>query len=177
MIELQQAINDISADQLASVNFDSPQWQLFEDTHKALFARVQNAKPNSPMHSLLLGLLTKAHIETITRVSAHTSSVQAMNHTLKQELGKEHAANFHYQDGEQLVLVTHLWLYLQGYLVMDFSLANDHALQSATALCNALGGDIQQQRSEFMASFYLGKQVSPQRPSHSLLTKLKQFFS
>ena len=176
MIDLTQAFKEIQADQLSVLDFASPQWQIFVNANQDLFARVQTAKPDKSIHSLLLGLLTKTHIETFSRVTDHQSSAQAMQQTFKQELGNQHAANFHYQDGEQLTLITHLWLYLQGYLNMDFSLANDHAEQCATMLTQIGGGDPHALRSAFMASFYLGKQSAPQSPSSGFLAKIKQLF-
>ena len=177
MIDLKQAICDIKADQLNCVHFESLQWQQFYQGNNGLFEKVQHAKPTRAASQHLLGLLTKAHIESLSQIEAHRSSVAAMNQAFEQQLGKEHAANFHYQDGEQFILVTHLWLYLQGYLNMDFSLANDHAEQTATTLVSLEGGDIQALRAEFMASFYQGKNLNKTTPSaHGFIHWLKSLF-
>ena len=157
MIDLKQAVCDIKAEQLDVISLDSPQWEQFYQANNGLFTKVQKAKPNRLASHHLLGLLTKAHIEALSQVETHHSSVKAMKQAFKQELGEEHAANFHYSDGEQLIFVTHLWLYLQGYLAMDFSLANDHAEQTATAIAKLNGGDSQVLRTSFMASFYQAK--------------------
>ncbi|WP_164675335.1 hypothetical protein [Vibrio rhodolitus] len=177
MIELEQAICDIQADKLSVVDFTSPQWQSFSTANAMLFRKVQLAKPENHLTHHLLGLLTKAHIETLSRVTAHKDSVDAMQQAFDENLGEDHAARFQYQDGLQLVLVTHLWLYLQGYLGMDFSLANDHAEQTASTLVTTTGKDVHQLRSEFMASYYQARQLTENKAdSGGLLSWLKGLF-
>ncbi|NMT19539.1 hypothetical protein HKA99_34870, partial [Vibrio parahaemolyticus] len=75
----------------------------------------------------LLGLLTKSHIEASANYEQNAHSTQRMQQVLTDSLGNEHADKFTNQSAEDLILVTHLWLYTQGYLNMDFSLAHDHA--------------------------------------------------
>lgn len=177
MTDLQQAICNIKADELNCVDFDSVQWQTFVQSNAELFAKVQQTKPDSSVNHHLLGLLTKNHIEVLSRIEAHQQSVQAMQQALSQKVGEKHAASFHYRDGEQLVFITHLWLYLQGYMAMDFSLANDHAEQSATALTRAVGGDVQEIRSDFMSSFYQGKGHSnSNEPTNPLIKWIRSLF-
>lgn len=177
MIDLKQAVCDIEADQLDVINLDSPQWEQFYQANNGLFTKVQKAKPNRLATHHLLGLLTKAHIEALSQVETHHSSVKAMKQAFKQELGEEHAANFHYSDGEQLIFVTHLWLYLQGYLAMDFSLANDHAEQTASTIVELNGGDSQALRTKFMASFYQAKALSNNaNSSNGIIDWVKRLF-
>lgn len=177
MTDLQQAICDIKANDLASVNFEARQWQIFVEHNSPLFDTVLKVKPTTPVNHHLLGLLTKSHIEALNQVEQHQSSARAMHQALNQELGKDLADNFHYHDGEQLIFITHLWLYLQGYLAMDFSLANDHAEKTASAIVSAMGGDIQQIRSAFMASFYQGKShTNSTKPDNPLMAWIKSLF-
>ncbi len=175
MISLQQALEQIGATQLTVLDFSSTTWQLFEKNNAKLFAKIQQVKPETDVHHHLLGVLTKAHIEVLSQIEADKDSVRAMNSTFKQELGESHAAKFQYQDGQLLLLITHIWIYLQGYLAMDFSLANDHAENSATMLVSIQGGSAEQLRSEFMASFYLARGQKTQF-TNPILCWLKKIF-
>ena len=157
MSDLSQALLDIGVDKLDAVDTNSLEWQAFCQTNEALFQRVKLAKPEKSTAHILLGLLTKSHIETLSTVEDQRESVQTMNQAIEQNVGSLHDSRFRYQEGQQLLMVTHLWLYLQGYLAMDFSLANDHAEMTANALIASQGGDKHALRCDLMASFYQGK--------------------
>ncbi|KII76181.1 hypothetical protein [Vibrio renipiscarius] len=181
MSNLTQVAIEIGIENLDVFDIHSPQWQTFCDSNDALFERVITAKPDKAHTHHLLGVLTKAHIEALSRVEKHHDAVQAMHQALEQNVGSHHQNNFHYQDGEQLAFVTHAWLYVQGYLGMDFSLANDHANSSAQALKVNQEVDAQALRSQFMASFYQGKEqgnahLSHKKSSHPILEWFKKRF-
>ncbi|EGU31650.1 hypothetical protein [Vibrio scophthalmi] len=178
MSNLAQALINIGADQLEHVSSDSVEWQAFCQHNESLFNRVQLAKPEQAFTHHLLGILTKAHIEALSRVEQQRDSVEAMNQAIEKNVGAEHHSRFRYQEGEQLLVITHLWLYVQGYLGMDFSLANDHAQSSVQALITMQGGDSQALRSQLMASFYQGKAhtATSQQQSHCIIQWLKSLF-
>ena len=128
-------------------------WQQFLQQHSVLFTNVKQHKPNIADESHLLGILTKAHIECLSSVELNQKAIK----TMWQALNK----SFEYQDLHMLILVTHVWLYVQGYLKMDFSLANDHADATAKTMRELSNSDTHEIRTQFLASFYLGNKSSP----------------
>ena len=56
----------------------------------------------------------------------------------------------------QTLLMDFDWLYVKGYLGMDYSLANDHALQTAEAMSRLKGQSADELRTKFNQSYYLG---------------------
>lgn len=134
------------------------------NTHGALFSKVCENKPDTAPALHLLGLLTKSHIEASSSYEQSANAIQQMQETLSETIGDEHASKFTNQAAEDLILITHLWLYTQGYLNMDFSLAHDHAQQTQTTLQHELAIkriDKNSFRSELMQSFYLGREANP----------------
>ncbi|CAM2924731.1 hypothetical protein [Vibrio mytili] len=128
-----------------------------------LFERVCEHKPSTAPTLHLLGLLTKSHIEASALYEQQAHSTQQMQQVLTDTLGDEHASKFTNPVTEDLILITHLWLYTQGYLNMDFSLAHDHAQQTQQSLQHELvikRVDIDAFRTELMQSFYLGKEAN-----------------
>ncbi|MGY0615485.1 hypothetical protein [Vibrio sp. FJH11] len=148
------------------------------DEQNSLFTRVCENKPTTAPALHLLGLLTKSHIEASAIYEQHAHATQKMHIALSESVGEEHASKFTNQSAEDLILITHLWLYTQGYLNMDFSLAHDHAEQTQTTLQHELviqRIDMDAFRSELMRSFYLGREANP-RKSVGLLGWLKRLF-
>lgn len=144
-----------------------------------LFTKVCENKPATAPTLHLLGLLTKSHIEGSANYEQHAHSAQQMQQVLTDSLGDEHADKFTNQSAEDLILITHLWLYTQGYLNMDFSLAHDHAEQTQNTLQHELvvkRMDVDAFRTELMQSFYLGREASPASTS-GFWGKLKRLFS
>ncbi len=157
---------------------ESAQKRWLEEQN-ALFIRVCENKPATAPTLHLLGLLTKSHIEGSALYEQHAHTTQQMHKALSDSVGDEHASKFTNQSAEDLILVTHLWLYTQGYLNMDFSLAHDHAEQTQTTLQHELvitRVDVDAFRSELMRCFYLGREANPTK-SNGFLTRLKRLLS
>lgn len=179
MTELEQQLNDIQADALAVIESDRKSFEMFIEKHHALFKRACGRTPDIDPVQHLLGVLTKAHIEEASYIESQAESAAAMRKVFDENLGSEHAQKFEELGSRQFALVTHLWLYCQGYLRMDFSLANDHAFNSATLLSATTFASTQELRTQFLESFYLGSEHSPlpeKKPS-KLLLWLKSLFS
>ncbi|CAH1544390.1 conserved hypothetical protein [Vibrio rotiferianus] len=144
-----------------------------------LFIKVCENKPDTAPALHLLGLLTKSHIEASALYEQHSTSAHHMQQVLNDTLGEEHAEKFTNQSAENLVLVTHLWLYTQGYLNMDFSLAHDHAEQTQNTLQHELvikRMDLDAFRTDLMQSFYMGKEANPAK-KQGLFSWVKRLFS
>ncbi|EDP60582.1 hypothetical protein [Vibrio sp. AND4] len=143
-----------------------------------LFIRVCENKPDKAPVLHLLGLLTKSHIETSALYDQNAASTHRMQQVFSDTLGEEYAKKFTNQTAEDLALVAHLWLYTQGYLNMDFSLAHDHAEQTQNTLQQELVTkrmDSDAFRTDLMQSFYLGKKATPKKTS-GLLSWIKSLF-
>ena len=102
-----------------------------------------------------------------------------MQDVLVDSVGEKYATKFNQSDVRQLVFETHLWLYLQGYCQLDFSLANEYAQQTTQLISQLDNLDIDHHRCQFLKSYYLGKERAPkQRPLMiRLVQQLKCIFT
>ncbi len=164
MNTLEQFLTQIGMNQLLSSQTYLAQWQSFCARHHSLFETVTADKPEL---DVALGLFTKAHIEAITQFEAQSQAAKGVILAIENNLA-EHKNAFQLDAADELEFVTHGWLYLQGYLAMDFSLANDHAEHTALLITQCLPGDANMLRSTFMQSYYIGKQSAPNKPIYWL---------
>ena len=128
----------------------------FIDENHALFRHACENKPDNSARQTLLGLLTKVHIDASYRFESNKEANEAMQNVFDNTVGTEHSDKFQNSNAQQLQLITHLWLFVQGRLGMDYSLANDHAAVAATLLSRISRSSDDEIRVEFMASFYDG---------------------
>lgn len=178
MNELERALTEIGANNLAPLSTMHKQSRLLCEQNESLFNKVVKNKPDSPVTNHLLGIMTKCHIEQTALLEGHLDSVHQMQLALEQSLGKNNAQKFENQSVSHLMVTTHVWLYIQGYLNMDYSLASDHAQNTAQLISAATGVDSQSCRSQFMESFYQGKTASPVKSQpNPLFGWLKKLFN
>ncbi|MEZ8291708.1 hypothetical protein AB4516_08070 [Vibrio sp. 10N.222.54.F12] len=128
----------------------------FIDENHALFRHACENKPDNSARQTLLGLLTKVHIDASYRFESNKEANEAMQNVFDTTVGTEHSDKFQNSNAQQLQLITHLWLFVQGRLGMDYSLANDHAAVAASLLSRVSKNTDDEIRVEFMASFYDG---------------------
>ncbi|PTO55031.1 hypothetical protein CWN94_08985 [Vibrio splendidus] len=131
----------------------------FIDENHALFKHACENKPDNSARQTLLGLLTKVHIDASYRFESNKEANEAMQNVFDNTVGTEHSDKFQNSNAHQLQLITHLWLFIQGRLGMDYSLANDHAAVAATLLSRISRSSDDEIRVEFMASFYDGLNI------------------
>ncbi|MEZ8043156.1 hypothetical protein AB6C46_15760 [Vibrio sp. 10N.237.312.C02] len=131
----------------------------FIDENHALFKHACENKPDNSARQTLLGLLTKVHIDASYRFESNKEANEAMQNVFDNTVGTEHSDKFQNSNAQQLQLITHLWLFIQGRLGMDYSLANDHATVTATLLSRISRSSDDEIRVEFMASFYDGLNI------------------
>ncbi|UXA00411.1 hypothetical protein [Vibrio splendidus] len=150
----------------------------FIDENHALFKHACENKPDNSARQTLLGLLTKEHIDTSYRFESNKDANEAMQSVFDNTVGSEHGDKFQNSNAQQLKLVTHLWLFIQGRLGMDYSLANDHAAVAATLLSRISRSSDDEIRVEFMASFYDGLNIyqAENKPS-GIVHHLKRLFN
>lgn len=144
----------------------------------ALFKHACENKPDNSARQTLLGLLTKEHIDASYRFESNKDASEAMQSVFDNTVGSEHGDKFQNSSSQQLKLVTHLWLFIQGRLGMDYSLANDHAAATAKLLSRLSRSTDDEIRVEFMASFYDGLNIyqAENKPS-GLVHRFKRLFN
>ncbi|WP_299140162.1 hypothetical protein [uncultured Vibrio sp.] len=150
----------------------------FIDENHALFKHACENKPDNSARQTLLGLLTKEHIDVSYRFESNKDASEAMQSVFDNTVGSEHSDKFQNSSSQQLKLVTHLWLFIQGRLGMDYSLANDHAAATAKLLSRLSRSTDDEIRVEFMASFYDGLNIyqAENKPS-GLIHSFKRLFN
>lgn len=167
MSNLKQALLDIQINQLTVINDFPESWQWYCDKNQNLFEKACLSKPEKDPISHLLGIATKQHIECLDRLSQQQDTVAALKSAFEENVGEQHSKKFVYHDQAQLILTTHIWIYLQGFLGLAFSLSNDYANQTAATLAGS-SDQVQQLRTQFLTSYYLGlefhKSTSPAKP-------------
>jgi len=154
---------------------------LFKELSGKLQPIFDNAcahNPDRTSYQMLLGTLTQTHIQHTAQLEHHLQSILAMQQAINDGVGEEHAQKFKTTAPTELLLITKLWIMVQGFLKMDFSLANDHAANSASLVNSLLGADPEVLRTEIMKSFYVGWEASPiEDRKPNLFDKLKAWFS
>ena len=127
------------------------------ETKANFFDNLCKQKQDRNPQLLLLGLLTKSHIEAVSKLEPQIKAISAMNDVFAGTVGENSAHKIEADSVIELSLITKLWLMVQGYLNMDFSLANDHAKQTSDVLAKVLHAESEQIRSDLLASYYHGK--------------------
>ncbi len=155
---LKQQLEVAGLDTLHLSDDESKMFALAVNNKALVFDRICNKKPDKDPMLLLLGLLTKSHIDAIHNTESQIEQICAMKEVFVNTLDKKHVKYFQADCIIRLSLVTKLWLMVQGYLNMDFSLANEHATRSALLLSRALSCDPEAIRTELLASYYHGKE-------------------
>ena len=160
-----------------ATGFEKELTSFIDDNHD-LFKHACENKPDNSARQTLLGLLTKEHIDASYRFESNKDASEAMQNVFDNTVGSEHGDKFQNSNSQQLKLVTHLWLFIQGRLGMDYSLANDHAAATAKLLSRLSRSTDDEIRVEFMASFYNGLNIyqAENKPS-GLIHSLKRLFN
>ena len=172
MSDIEHTLEKISANTNPSIQTLTQEWRHFVANYQAFYKKAQQAKGDGSELDCLLGVTTKAHITSMQLISESLQSRQAMQEVLVDSVGEKYATKFNQSDVRQLVFETHLWLYLQGYCQLDFSLANEYAQQTAQLISQLDNLDVDQYRCQFLKSFYLGKERAPKQCS--LIIRLVQ---
>ncbi|MDV7106176.1 hypothetical protein R3X26_17410 [Vibrio sp. TH_r3] len=124
-----------------------------------IFANICQNNPEKDPKLLLLGLLTKLQIEATARLETQAEQISKMNNVFEATIGETQTHKFTAESVIELSLVTKLWLMVQGYLNMDFSLANDYATNTSLLLVKTLHShDTEELRTKLLASYYHGKE-------------------
>ncbi len=177
--KLHSCLKESGLDSVAAIatGFEKELTSFIDENH-ALFKHACENKPDNSVRQTLLGLLTKVHIDASYRFESNKEANEAMQNVFDNTVGTENSDKFQNSNAQQLKLVTHLWLFIQGRLGMDYSLANDHAAVAATLLSRVSRSSDDEIRVEFMASFYDGLNIyqADNKPS-GIVHRLKRLFN
>lgn len=179
MSKLEHCLSEAGYEQIQALKIGFEQEQKdFVQHNKALFKHACDNKPDNSSIQTLLGLLTKTHIDATYEFSADKDASEAMLQVLEETVGQEHSQKFNHSSSKKLQFTTHLWLYIQGRMGMDYSLANDHAEATANLLSRFTKSTDDEIRVEFMASFYDGLNIyqAHNKPS-GLIHSFKRLFN
>ncbi|CAM4220343.1 hypothetical protein [Vibrio neonatus] len=149
--EGQDGIADQQTQILAQLN------QL-SDALSPLFERSKAKYPEHTDQQLLLGLFTLHHEKQLQQLRTQQPSLLAMQKVIDDSLDKHHAQAFKSPLIVEIWLTMHLWLFVQGQSNIDYSLAYDYANETAELLSPFSSSSSSQLRSEWLKSFYVGKE-------------------
>lgn len=121
-----------------------------------LFEKAKQAHPQHSEENVLLGLITLHHGQVFKQLEAQKHSLTAMRGVIDASLDEHYSAAFKAPIVEEFWLVMHLWLFVQGRLNMDYSLANDYATVASNRLSPFTGASADALRCEWNQSFYQG---------------------
>ena len=127
--------------------------------------------------ALLLGYMTQQHNIALSRWIEQQEAYHQMQSVFQSTVGTEHASKFINQDADEYILITLLWLFVQGANKIDYSYANEQAeillghINKEKKQPNESKKD-EQLRQRLLQAFYQGKKTTQQ----SLFTKLKHMF-
>jgi len=177
MIKLSKTLEQSGFDNIqALVEGYESELETFIEQNQNLFAHACTNKPQNTQRQTLLGLLTKSHIDASYGVESNKDTSHAMQKIFNETVGVENSQKFQNSHIKHLVFVTHLWLFVQGRMGMDFSLANDHAAATSKLILSIQPGDFEVQRTGFMASFYDGFSLYSANQPQSRWSKVLNIF-
>ncbi|CCO44474.1 conserved hypothetical protein [Vibrio nigripulchritudo SOn1] len=139
---------------------------------ESTFENACKTHPDKRPSDMALGTLTKAQMELASSLETQSDTLHSMNEIIEDSVGKEHAQKFRVELPTELTVCTKVWLMLQGYLLMDFSLANDHAARTAEILTGVTDEKPDAIRTECMRAFYIGKSHNPHQEKTSWGTRI-----
>lgn len=179
MSKLDHCLSEAGFDQVKALkNGFEQEYKDFIQSNKSLFQHSCQNKPDNSSIQTLLGLLTKAHIDASYEFGADKNASEAMQQVIEETVGQEYSQKFSHSSSKKLQFITHLWLFIQGRMGMDYSLANDHAALTANQLSRLIRQTEDEIRVEFMGSFYdgLGIYEEQNKPS-GFIHSLKRLFN
>ncbi|WP_244156065.1 hypothetical protein [Photobacterium angustum] len=121
--------------------------------------------------ALLLGYMTQQHHIASSRWIEQQTAYHQMQSVFQSTVGTEHASKFINQDVDEYILITLLWLLVQGANKIDYSYANEQAetllahIHEETKESNDSKED-EQLRQRLMQAFYQGKKNDAAKPFH-----------
>ncbi|OBT15538.1 hypothetical protein A9264_12785 [Vibrio sp. UCD-FRSSP16_10] len=139
-----------------SVTSDEAKLSVLCNTLSPLFEKSKLMHPQHSDVAVMLGLFTLHHEKLVKQLQEQQPSLAAMKKVIDDSLSGEHAKAFKSPLVEEFHLIMHIWLFIQGRMQMDYSLANDYAAQAGTLLSSLTRFSEHQLRCDWMESFYEG---------------------
>ncbi len=129
------------------------------------FDNISKHRPDKLSQDLILGLLTKSHHEALDNYQTTEPKAAELKAMFSDQVGAEHAEKFTELSHDELIVISMLWFMAQGFTDIDYSYANDHALETAGLLANNQQTSTQTEEAEhyrtrFMQAYYTGIEVA-----------------
>ncbi|WP_104403083.1 hypothetical protein [Vibrio penaeicida] len=177
MTNLTEILSSAGMNELTLSDEDQVRSRSIIKTCDAIFSQACQNNPEKSPFDMALGTLTKAQMELMVNIETQADTLKSMGDIIQNTLGNEHSNKFSVELPKDLLCCTRLWLLLQGYLQMDFSLANDHATQTSEVLTKIEGSNTEKTRTDLMKAFYIGKSHNSAVAKHSVFSKVSSWFS
>ncbi|CAM4338154.1 hypothetical protein [Vibrio agarivorans] len=145
--------------QSPSISISEADLQAIVEHLTPLYEKSIVKKPNLTTPERLLGLFSYHHQVVLGEFIEQREALQKMQNVFKQHLDVDHQDKFSAPILKQLWLATHLWLFLQGRMNLDYSLANDHATQVANHITSIVEVDSNKLRCELTQTYYQGVSI------------------
>ncbi|GEM81406.1 hypothetical protein [Vibrio superstes] len=137
-----------------SLTVESAQLEQLCEKLSPLFERSKLKHTEHSDLKLLLGVFTLHHERLLHQLRSQQKSLLAMQQVIDESLESQHAKAFKSPLVLEFWLTMHLWLYVQGQLKMDYSLANDYASEAGELIASFSSLSADQLRCEWNESFY-----------------------
>ncbi|MGF1715625.1 hypothetical protein L4D08_12125 [Photobacterium chitinilyticum] len=125
------------------------------------FDKISQHRPDKLSQDLILGLLTKSHHEALDNYQITEPKAAELKAMFSDQVGTEHAEKFTELSHDELIVISMLWFLTQGFTGIDYSYANDHALETAGLLDDEQQTEeAERYRTRFMQAYYTGIEVA-----------------
>ncbi|QIA63652.1 hypothetical protein GT360_09045 [Vibrio astriarenae] len=129
---------------------------MIEKSLWPLYQKSLSKKPDMTELERFLGLFSYHHQDLMGQFLSQKASLSEMQRVFETHLETEHQEKFSAPIIKQLWLSSYIWLFLQGRMNLDFSLANDHATEVSKALSGVLNTEVEVMRCELNKAYYQG---------------------
>ncbi|MDR9828634.1 hypothetical protein RCJ22_23900 [Vibrio sp. FNV 38] len=126
------------------------------DNLQPIYDKTCLEKPELGQVERLVGLFSYYHHGLLQQFDQQQGSLKNVLDVFEQQLPLGDKPRFSAPIITQFWLATHLWLFVQGRMNLDYSLANDHAIEVSTRLSNVTKLDMDALRCELNKSYYQG---------------------
>ncbi|MGR5147939.1 hypothetical protein ACQKP8_15500 [Photobacterium alginatilyticum] len=161
MTQLHNALQQMGLSALDFSEHEHTFLDQFLNISAPLFDKICQHRPDKPSHDLILGLLTKSHQEALDNFRATEPKTAELKAMFSDKIGAEHADKFTELSHDEVTIISTLWFMAQGYTGIDYSYANDHAVEIAEKLNQDVTAETRQENTEqyrnrFMKAYYTG---------------------
>lgn len=135
---------------------------------------LTSASPEQTLPSLL-GIYGHRFEQCLSELSAQSESLTAMQNVLKESLPSKHADKFVNQSAVDTEITSRIYLFIQGRMKLDYSLANEFSQRAARELAQFTAQSEDEIRVMLNQSYYAG--VDAKNKQSKLLRWFEKWFN